>query len=102
VEVTFRRTPVENDLQTIEYVIARGTRKKLVHVAIEGNRFFNTRTLRERIFLMPASRFWHGRYSEGFVKRDEESIKVTFTPPGSPWRRFSRVLAKLSGAGGPS
>jgi outer membrane protein assembly complex protein YaeT len=83
VEVTFRRTPVENDQQTIEYVIARGTRKKLVHVAIQGNRFFTDRTLRERIFLVPASlRFWHGRYSEGFVKRDEESIKSLYRANG--------------------
>lgn len=83
VEITFRRSPVESDLQTIEYVIARGSRKKLVHVAIEGNRYFDTRTLRERIFLMPASlRFWHGRYSEGFIKRDQESIKSLYQANG--------------------
>jgi outer membrane protein insertion porin family len=83
VEVTFRKTPVENDVQRIEYVIARGTRKKLVHVAIEGNRFFNTRDLRERIFLTPASlRFWHGRYSEQFRKRDQEAIAALYQANG--------------------
>jgi outer membrane protein insertion porin family len=83
VEVTFRKTPVENDTQTIEYVIARGARKKLVHVAIEGNRFFNTSRLRERIFLTPVSfRFWHGRYSEGFRKRDEEAITSLYQANG--------------------
>jgi outer membrane protein insertion porin family len=83
VEVTFRKTPVENDKQTIEFVIARGSRKKLVHVAIEGNRFFRSATLRERLFLTPASlRFWHGRYSEGFRKRDEEAIATIYRANG--------------------
>lgn len=83
VEVTFRKTPVENDTQTIDYMIARGARKKLVHVAIEGNSFFNASILRERIFLTPASfRFWHGRYSESFRKRDEEAISSLYQANG--------------------
>src|ERR1700722_10654277 len=83
VEVTFRKTPVENDKQTIEYVIERGSRKKLVHVAIEGNRYFKSATLRERLFLTPASlRFWRGRYSEGFRKRDEEAIASIYRANG--------------------
>ncbi len=83
VEVTFRKSPVENDTQTIEYIIARGTRKKLVRVGIEGNSFFSTSVLRERIFLMPVSlRFWHGRYSEGFRKRDEEAISSLYRANG--------------------
>ena len=83
VEITFRKTPAENDKQTIEYVIARGARKKLIHVAIEGNAFFSTPTLRERLFLTPVSlRFWHGRYSEGFRKRDEQSIASLYRANG--------------------
>jgi outer membrane protein insertion porin family len=83
VEVTFRKTPIENDEQTIEFLIARGTRKKLVHVAMEGNRYFNSAILRERIFLTPASlRFWHGRYSEDFRKRDEEAIASLYRANG--------------------
>jgi outer membrane protein assembly factor BamA len=42
VDVTFRTTPIENNTKTIAFVIARGPKKKLVHVAIEGNTFFNS------------------------------------------------------------
>ncbi len=83
VEVTFRKTPIENDIETIEFVIDRGTRKKLAQVAFEGNQFFKTETLRERTFLEPTSfRFWHGRYSEGFRKRDEEAIASLYQANG--------------------
>jgi len=83
VDVTFRKTAVENDTQTIEFIIARGTRKKLVQVAIEGNQFFKSSDLRERIFLTPASlRFWRGRYSEDFRKRDEEAIASLYRTNG--------------------
>ena len=75
VEVDFRVQPPQNDLQTIEYVISRGPRHKLVHVAIAGNKYFDTNTIRERMFMQSASfRFRHGRYSEAFRRKDEDTI----------------------------
>jgi outer membrane protein assembly complex protein YaeT len=75
VDVTFRTLPVVNDEQTIEYVIALGSRFRLTRISITGNRFFNEDDLRERMFMTPAAFLSRrGRYSEAFRKKDEENI----------------------------
>jgi outer membrane protein assembly complex protein YaeT len=76
VEVDFRIRPTENDLETIEYVISRGTRFKLVHLTIRGNHYFRTEDIQERLFMATASKLTlrHGRYSEAFRRKDEENI----------------------------
>lgn len=81
--VSFREKPVENDQLTIEYVIARGSRYKLASVQIDGNRFFKTDAIRERMFLEPNSlQYLHGRYSEAFRKKDEEAISNLYHANG--------------------
>ncbi len=83
VDVTFRQLPPDNDRQTIEYFIAKGQRRKLVHIIMAGNRYFSTSTLRERMFLEPASfQFRRGRYSEAFRERDEEAIANLYRSNG--------------------
>lgn len=73
--VEFRERQAGADERVVEYVISRGRRYKLVRVAIDGNRYFDNGTIRERMFLQPASlRMRHGRYSEAFRKKDEENI----------------------------
>lgn len=75
VDVDFRVLPEQNDLQTIEYVISRGQRYKLEKVSIAGNHYFKSDVIRERMYMTPASfALRHGRYSQGFQQRDEESI----------------------------
>ncbi len=75
VDVDFRVQPPKDDLETIEYVISRGQRYKLAHVTVTGNKYFDTDTIRERMFMEPASfRLRHGRYSEAFRRKDEENI----------------------------
>ena len=75
VDVDFRMLPPENDLQTIEYVISQGQRYKLKRVEVKGNKYFDEETIRERMFLQPASfNLRRGRYSEAFRKRDERNI----------------------------
>ena len=83
VEVTFRELPPQNDQETIEYFINRGPRRKLVRILINGNRYFDTGTIRERMFLEPASFYqrW-GRYSDSFRTRDEESIADLYRSNG--------------------
>ena len=74
-DVQFRELPPQDDKEQIEYVISRGERYKLVHLAITGNKYFDTDTIRERMFMAPASfRLRHGRYSEAFRRKDEENI----------------------------
>ncbi|MDQ6664281.1 MAG: hypothetical protein M3Z23_07790, partial [Acidobacteriota bacterium] len=83
VDVDFRVLPVQNDLETIEYAIARGQRQKLVRVAITGNKYFHEEDIRERMFLEPASfTLRHGRYSEVFRRKDEENIANLYKSNG--------------------
>jgi len=82
-EVDFRMTPVTNDQQTIEFVVSKGAHKKLARVDIQGNKYFGKDTIRERMFLLPASfRFRHGRYSDAFRRRDEETIAALYRANG--------------------
>ena len=83
-DIDFRQRPEANDEVIIEYVIARGQRYKLVDVAVEGNRYFDTETIRERMFLEPAGfiRFRHGRYSEAMRKKDATDIENLYKANG--------------------
>jgi outer membrane protein assembly complex protein YaeT len=75
VAVDFRQLPEQNDELVIEYVVSRGERYKLVHVAIDGNKYFKADALRERMFLQTSSlQYRHGRYSEVLRQKDEEAI----------------------------
>ena len=83
VSVDFHVLPPEKDLQSIEYVISRGPRFKLVHLEIAGNHYFDTKDIRERMYLEPASfRLRHGRYSEAFLRRDQEQITNLYRSNG--------------------
>ena len=83
VDVDFRVQPPQNGLETIEYVISRGQRYKLVRVELIGNKYFDTGSLRERMFLEPASfRLRHGRYSEAFLRKDKENITNLYRANG--------------------
>jgi outer membrane protein insertion porin family len=83
VEVDFRVLPPQNDLETIEYVISRGERFRLVRVVIAGNKYFDRDTIDERMFMQPASfRVRHGRFSEAFRRKDEENIADLYRANG--------------------
>ena len=82
-DVDFRVQPVKENVQTIEYVIARGPRYKLSHVAIAGNKYFDTGSIRERTFTAPASfTLRHGRYSEAFLRKDQEILSSLYRDNG--------------------
>jgi outer membrane protein insertion porin family len=84
VSVDFMVQPVHDDQETVEYAISRGMRYKLVKVTFTGNRYFDKDSIRERMFMQPASFLIlrHGRYSEAFRRRDEQSIKNLYTSNG--------------------
>jgi len=74
-EVDFRVQGPANDLETIEYVISRGARYKLVHLTIEGNKYLRTPFIQERLFMQTSAlNLRHGRYSEAFRRKDEQNI----------------------------
>ncbi len=70
--------------KVIEYAVDRGERHKLVAIVITGNRYFNTPTLRERMYLTQAKflQFRHGRYSSSYLKRDISAIKDLYESNG--------------------
>jgi len=84
VNVGYMVQPVRDDQETVEYAISRGMRYKLVRVAVTGNRYFDTESIRERMFMQPAGFLIlrHGRYSEAFRRRDEENIANLYMSNG--------------------
>jgi outer membrane protein insertion porin family len=72
------------DQQNIDYAIAPGPLHNLVRIEILGNKYFDQETLRERMYMSPASflRFRHGRYSQAYLKRDVEAIKDLYKSNG--------------------
>jgi outer membrane protein insertion porin family len=82
-DVDFRVQPPQNDLQVIEYVISKGQRFRVVHLTVTGNRYFETGTIRERMFIAPAAfTLRRGRYSEAFRRKDEASISDLYKANG--------------------
>ncbi|MCL4402051.1 MAG: BamA/TamA family outer membrane protein [Acidobacteria bacterium] len=76
VEIEPKEQRVTNDRATIDYLINTGQRHSLAYIGIQGNRYFSTDTIRERMYLQKASllQFRHGRYSGRLLRQDENSI----------------------------
>ena len=82
-QIDFKIRDQDPEHTVIEYVVVRGPRHKIVRVDIEGNRYFSSDDIRERMFLQPSSfRMRHGRYSETFVKKDVEAISNLYKSNG--------------------
>jgi outer membrane protein insertion porin family len=83
-QVAFKEQAVINDKANIDYLINEGSRHKLVHVGIAGNRYFSNESIRERMFLQTANflQFRHGRFSENLLRRDREAIASLYQSNG--------------------
>lgn len=83
-KVDFKNQPGDGSQDLIQYRIARGERHKVAAVRVEGNRYFNAETIRERMYVRPASwlQFRHGRYSDEFLKRDVAAIAELYRSNG--------------------
>lgn len=84
VQVDFQTTDPNPDLEDITYVISLGERHRIVSVTVTGNHYFQTRDIRERMFLQPKGliALRHGRYSESFADRDEKAIQALYRDSG--------------------
>ncbi len=72
----------ENRMQVV-YVVELGVRHKLVAVAIEGNRYFSTDLIRERMTIRPAQALVsQGIYSESLLARDMAAIQALYKTNG--------------------
>ena len=83
VSVQFRHSRTSAERVEIDYEIETGPRHRFVHIGLVGNRYFEARQIRERMLLTPASlEFRHGRYSEAYRRRDEDSIAELYRANG--------------------
>jgi outer membrane protein insertion porin family len=82
--VDFTESSPSTDVYELNYSVERNQRYKLRAVEITGNKFFHTATLRERIYITPASfpRFRYGRYSQKQLERDKETLRDLYRSSG--------------------
>ncbi len=83
-QVDFQQTSPEPGQQLIDYSIALNVRRKLEHIEIDGNHYFETDTLRERLSITPA-RFpqtRYGRFSQKLLDRDLDAIRELYHSNG--------------------
>ncbi|MFL6465700.1 MAG: BamA/TamA family outer membrane protein [Bryobacteraceae bacterium] len=79
-EVTKKTAPQ----QVVTYSVIRGNHHRFVSLQISGNRYFTTQTIRERLFIEPASfpRFPSGRFSEAYLRQDLQAIRNLYQSNG--------------------
>jgi outer membrane protein assembly complex protein YaeT len=83
-QVDFTMLPPRQNEQVIEYLLDRGERRRLAALAIEGNRYFDAKTIRERMAITPATwlRYRRGRYSQKLLDKDLEAIRALYQSNG--------------------
>jgi outer membrane protein insertion porin family len=83
-EVQFKEQTVMNDKATIDYLVNRGKKHRLVYIGITGNSYFTTEAIRERMYLRKETwlQFPHGRYSAALLRRDKENITSLYQSNG--------------------
>lgn len=82
--VDYQQLEPQPDRSVIDYSIARGPRSKLAKVDIDGNRYFDEETLRERLSMTAASfvRYHWGRFSPQMLTRDTNAIADLYRANG--------------------
>jgi outer membrane protein insertion porin family len=82
--VDFSEERPSADVYELSYSVERNQRYKLRAIDITGNKFFSRATLRERIYITPASfpRFRYGRYSQKLLERDKETLRDLYRSSG--------------------
>jgi outer membrane protein assembly complex protein YaeT len=83
-QVDFEETTPAPGQQVINYSITLNGRNTLKNVAIDGNDYFDTATLRERLEIMPARfpRSRYGRFSQKLLDRDLDAIRELYHANG--------------------
>ncbi|HEY3940074.1 MAG TPA: POTRA domain-containing protein [Bryobacteraceae bacterium] len=80
---TLGREP-DSQVRVVTYQVDRGSRHKFAYLKITGNHYFSTQTVRERLYIEPASlpRFPHGRFNDAYLRQDIQAIQNLYTSNG--------------------
>jgi outer membrane protein insertion porin family len=68
--------------EIINYAVDHGIRHHLVGVVIEGNKYFSTEALRSRLQIQSKGLLTRGRFSQGIVGADANSIRALYLANG--------------------
>ena len=68
--------------RVISYQVTRGDKFRLAGVGFEGNKYFHSPLLEQRLALQPASFASAGKYSQQLMKADEDSIRSVYLSNG--------------------
>ena len=100
--VSYTITGATNGSQFIDYEVDEGPHHKLVRLVIEGNHYFDTPTLRERMSTLPATliRYREGRYNRDALERDLDAIRELYRSNG--FRGVEVSLARSGRLSGPA
>ncbi len=96
----YRAASPPNGEQLIDYYVNVGVRHKIAKVEVQGNRYFDEATIRERMSTMAATfiRYRHGHYSRNEMDRDLEAIRELYRSNGfRDVQVTSRVLDDYKG-----
>lgn len=73
----------DTDRLTVLYTINRGIVHRLIAIRVEGNKYFDDDTIRERMGVRPATGFLtHGMFSQTQLTRDVDSIQNLYKANG--------------------
>src|SRR5581483_4575895 len=94
VDVDIHTAPPQNDLETIQYVISKGQRYRLVRIAFTGNTYFTNDIFLDRMYLQTKGLLVlrHGRFSEALLNKDEENLTNLYLANGF---RDAKVTANV-------
>jgi len=83
-EASYKTSTTPSGDETIDYTVDKRGRHRLVLLDIEGNKYFTTATLRERMYMTPAAflRYPRGRYSRDYLDRDITTIRDLYRANG--------------------
>jgi len=76
------RLQEQGQRESIVYEVQRGPRRRLVEVEFEGNHYFSTALLRERLSIQPARLLSPGRFSPRLLEQDTEAIRLLYQANG--------------------
>ena len=84
VQVGMATASTTADLETITYKVGLGASHRVVKLTVNGNRYFTTAAIRERMYMEPRGfiRLRHGRYSQIFATRDGQAIESLYRDNG--------------------